>query len=65
MGELFYLPAADRLQYELAEVDEHFHLLYGNDESAWLPLQIAAYNRAIDAVWATHTAPAVEMQVAA
>lgn len=63
MDELFYLPPADRLQYELAEVDEHFHLLYGRDESQWFPLQIRAYNRAIDAVWNTHQAP--EMRVAA
>ena len=61
--DLFYLPAADRLQFELAEVDEQFHLLYGRDEAQWFPLQIAAYNRAIDAVWANWSA--IEMQVAA
>lgn len=48
------LPEADRVQYELADIDEAFHLQFGRDESAWLPAQVAAYNRAIDAVWAAH-----------
>lgn len=65
MDELFYLPAADRLQYELAEVDEQFHLLYGRDEARWFPLQIAAYNKAIDAVWNTHQPAAAEIAAAA
>jgi len=59
--DLFYLPPADRLQYELAEVDEHFHLLYGADEAAWFPLQVRAYQRAINHVWAQWTPPAVEV----
>lgn len=61
--DLFYLPAEDRLQFELAEVDEQYHLLYGRDEAAWFPLQVRAYQRAIDAVWANWQPP--HMAVAA
>lgn len=46
------LPPVDAFQFELAEVDEQYHLQYGRDESAWLPAQVAAYRDAIDAVWA-------------
>ncbi|GAA1065293.1 hypothetical protein [Streptomyces asiaticus] len=48
------LPAADVVQYELADVDERFHTLFGRDETAWLPAQVTAYNAAINAVWAGH-----------
>lgn len=50
------LPKADVVQLELADTDEYFHELCGHDEAAWLPAQVAAYNRAINGVWATHEA---------
>ncbi|MGK3107898.1 hypothetical protein [Streptomyces sp. WAC05858] len=48
------LPAADVVQLELADIDERFHEMYGRDEAAWLPNQVAAYNTAIDSVWSAH-----------
>ncbi|MFD8088726.1 hypothetical protein [Streptomyces malaysiensis] len=50
------LPEADAVQLELADIDEHFHRMFGRDEAAWLPAQVAAYNRATNSVWATHEA---------
>ncbi|MFF6847054.1 hypothetical protein [Streptomyces antimycoticus] len=48
------LPAADVVQLELADIDERFHRMFGRDEAGWLPSQVAAYNTAINSVWAAH-----------
>lgn len=48
--DLVGLPPADRTQCELAEADQVFHTLFGRDETAWLPLQAAAYERHMTAL---------------
>ncbi|TVL89825.1 hypothetical protein [Streptomyces sp. SAJ15] len=55
--ETAVLTDADLLQLELVEADQQFHRVYGTDEAGWLPQQVAAYNAAMDAVWAAHAAP--------
>ncbi|GAA2630076.1 hypothetical protein [Streptomyces axinellae] len=47
---LLALPPADRIQYELAEVDETWHLTFGPEDS-WSSHTWAAYDNAIAAVW--------------
>lgn len=47
---LFGLPPADRIQYELAEVDETYHLTFGPEDS-WSSHTWAAYDADINAVW--------------
>ncbi|WP_326806715.1 hypothetical protein OHB04_02645 [Streptomyces sp. NBC_01775] len=47
---LFGLPPADRIQYELAEVDETWHLTFGPEDS-WSSRTWDAYDAAISAVW--------------
>ncbi|MFL0393525.1 hypothetical protein ACH0CM_12450 [Streptomyces albus] len=46
------LPVADRIQLELADVDERFHRVHGPDDS-WLDGTWRAYDAAINDVW-TH-----------
>ncbi|NGO69165.1 hypothetical protein [Streptomyces boncukensis] len=53
--DLLGLPPADRAQLEIAEVDVQMHALYGRDEAAWLPAQVAAYLAAVAAVLTDYT----------
>ncbi|MEU4967838.1 hypothetical protein [Streptomyces smyrnaeus] len=54
------LPPADRIQFELADVDERFHIQHGPDDS-WLAGTWDAYDAAINDVWTQYQPPAVEV----
>ncbi|MBQ1166565.1 hypothetical protein KBZ21_52110, partial [Streptomyces sp. A73] len=50
------LPPADQIQFELADVDERFHIQHGPDDS-WLDGSWRAYDAAINDVWAQYQPP--------